>query len=173
MRSPVCHAVRAIAQQPQSAVKYAVTAETPIGRLTLVEEDGALTEARFGANTEDCCVQRTPLLDKAVMELYEYFSGQRKQFDLPLKPQGTLFQQKCWQALLAIPYGETRTYGQQAALIGQPKACRAVGMGNNRNPLPVFIPCHRVIGANGRLTGYAGGLSIKEKLLQIERTDPI
>lgn len=152
-------------------MKYAFVMNSPIGPLTLVEEDGALTEVCFGEKTEGLGVQQTPLLDRAVQELHEYFGGRRKNFTVPLKPKGTLFQQKCWNALLQIPYGKTRTYGQQAAMIGQPKACRAVGMGNNRNPLPIFIPCHRVVGANGQLTGYAGGLNIKEILLTIERTN--
>ena len=152
-------------------MRYAVVTDTPVGPLTLVEENGALVEVRFGCRADDTCLQDTVLLQRAVLELDEYFGGKRKQFDLPLAPKGTLFQQKCWQALLDITYGETRTYAQQAALIGQPKACRAAGMANNRNPLPVFIPCHRVIGANGRLTGYAGGLNVKEKLLKLERTN--
>ena len=153
-------------------MKFAAVMETPIGALTLVEEDGALAEVRFGKRCDDGEISDTPLLQQAVRELSEYFSGQRKAFTVPLAPKGTPFQQKCWQALLQIPYGQTRTYGQQAAMIGNPKACRAVGMGNNRNPLPIFIPCHRVVGANGALTGYAGGLNIKEKLLQIERMNP-
>ena len=153
-------------------MKFAAVMETPIGALTLVEEDGALAEVRFGKRCDDGEISDTPLLQQAVRELGEYFSGQRKAFTVPLAPKGTPFQQKCWQALLQIPYGQTRTYGQQAAMIGNPKACRAVGMGNNRNPLPIFIPCHRVVGANGALTGYAGGLNIKEKLLQIERMNP-
>lgn len=149
----------------------AVVMESPIGLLTLVEEDGALIEVRFGNRGEDAAVCDTPLLNQAVRELNEYFSGQRKTFTVPLNPKGTPFQRRCWDALLQIPYGETRTYGQQAAMIGNPKACRAVGMGNHRNPLPIFIPCHRVVGANGTLTGYAGGLNIKEILLHIERMD--
>lgn len=153
-------------------MRYTFVTDTPIGPLTLVEEDGALCEVRFGDQSEGLSCCETPLLKQAMQELDEYFSGRRKQFTVPLAPKGTLFQQKCWQALLQIPYGETRTYGQQAALIGQPKACRAVGMGNHRNPLPVFIPCHRVIGKNGTLTGYAGGMAIKAKLLQIERKNP-
>ena len=150
-------------------MKYADVMDSPIGSLTLVEEHGALTEVRFGERTEGLCAQPTALLDEAVRQLNEYFCGRRKVFTVPLAPKGTPFQQQCWAALLQIPYGETRTYAQQAALIGNPKACRAVGMGNNRNPLPVLIPCHRVIGANGKLTGYAGGLRIKEILLKIER----
>lgn len=143
--------------------------DSPIGLLTLAEEDGAITEVRFGYRAEDLELHDTPLLRQAVQELNEYFAGTRKSFTLPLHPKGTSFQQQCWNALLQIPYGETSTYGQQAAMIGNPKASRAVGMGNHRNPLPVLIPCHRVVGANGKLTGYAGGLKIKETLLQIER----
>lgn len=150
-------------------MKYALVMESPVRTLTLVEEDGALTEVRFGLDVRKECLQSTPLLRQAEAELNEYFSGERKTFTVPLRPQGTPFQLKCWNALLQIPYGETRTYGQQAAMIGQPKACRAVGMGNHRNPLSIFIPCHRVVGKDGTLTGYGGGIDIKEKLLQLER----
>ena len=144
------------------------TVDSPIGMLTLVEEDGALKELRFGAQPH-AWQDDTPLLKQAAQELREYFDGQRSCFTIPLAPDGTDFQRKCWQALCRIPYGETRTYAQQANLIGRPKACRAVGMANHRNPLPIFIPCHRVIGKNGKLTGYAGGLKTKEILLTIER----
>lgn len=147
---------------------FRCTVDSPIGMLTLVEEDGALKELHFGAQPH-ARQDDTPLLEQAAQELSEYFGGQRKQFTVPLSPEGTAFQQKCWQALCKIPYGETRTYAQQADLIGRPKACRAVGMANHRNPLPIFIPCHRVIGKNGKLTGYAGGLKTKEILLTIER----
>ncbi len=109
-------------------------------------------------------------LDKKLKEQLDgYFNGTRTSFDLPLCPRGTDFQEAVWQALTAIPYGETRTYAQIAAQIGKPKACRAVGMANHHNPLPILIPCHRVIGANGRLTGYAGGLEIKKFLLDLEQ----
>ncbi len=154
-------------------MKTAKIVDTPVGWLTLVGENDALIEARFGQRQDDIPLCDTPLLLQAAQELAEYFSGRRKAFTVPLNPRGTAFQQKCWRALLMIPYGQTRTYSQQAALIGNPKACRAVGMGNNRNPLPVFIPCHRVVGANGSLTGYAGGLDIKQMLLQIERMNTI
>ena len=153
-------------------MKSALVVSAPIGLLTLVEENGALTEVRFGEQTEDCLLKSTPVLEMAAGQLKEYFRGERRVFTVPLHPRGTPFQLRCWQALLQIPYGETRTYGQQAAMIGQPKACRAVGMGNHRNPLPILIPCHRVVGADGKLTGYAGGLNIKEKLLHIERMNP-
>lgn len=102
-------------------------------------------------------------------QLREYFDGKRRQFDLPLAPEGTPFQQCVWRALIDIPYGETTSYGELASRIGQPLASRAVGLANGSNPLPIVIPCHRVIGANGKLTGYGGGLPIKERLLALER----
>lgn len=153
-------------------MKYARVIQSPIGPLTLVEEDAALTELRLGNETQGLLPGDTPLLREAAAQLAEYFSGRRKAFDLPLRPKGTPFQLRCWDALLQIPFGETRSYGQQAAMIGNPKACRAVGMANHHNPLPVLIPCHRVVGANGSLTGYGGGLGIKKTLLQIERMKP-
>ena len=116
--------------------------------------------------------QPTPLLRRAERELQEYFAGQRRQFDLPLAPQGTPFQQSVWQALRQIPYGQTASYKQIAQAIGHPTACRAVGGANNKNPLPIFIPCHRVIGAGGSLTGYAGGLDLKQGLLALEAKYP-
>ena len=99
----------------------------------------------------------------------EYLEGKRQTFELILHPEGTEFQKAAWQALMEIPYGETRTYKQQAESIGKPKALRAIGMANHRNPIPIFIPCHRVIGADGSLTGYGGGLQIKRTLLDLER----
>ncbi|MEX2964538.1 methylated-DNA--[protein]-cysteine S-methyltransferase [Microbulbifer sp. TYP-18] len=110
----------------------------------------------------------TELTELAAQQLREYFAGQRRQFQLPLAPPGTDFQRRVWDALLQIPYGETRSYGQQAQLLGQPRAIRAVGRANGANPVAVIIPCHRVIGANGSLTGYAGGLSLKARLLTLE-----
>ena len=148
-------------------MQYLFHLESPIGPLTLTEEDGALIRLDFGKKGQ--AGPETPLLAEARNQLEQYFSGSLRRFTLPLQPKGTPFQQKVWAALLQIPWGETRTYGQVAAMIGQPKACRAVGMANNRNPLPIFIPCHRVIGANGQLTGYAGGLPAKERLLALEQ----
>lgn len=149
----------------------ALTRRTAIGPMTLVENGGALVRAGFGEWTpEGAAVRETPLLAAAFRELDEYFAGSRKGFSIPLAPQGTPFQLRCWQALLEIPYGETRAYAEQAAAAGNPRACRAAGMANNRNPLAVFIPCHRVVGKNGALVGYGGGLEIKEKLLQLEKT---
>ena len=145
----------------------AFTMQSPIGLLTIEETDGAITALRFGGETVS--PPPTPLLQRAAQQLTEYFAARRRTFDLPLRPQGTVFQQAAWSALCAIPYGQTRTYAQQAAAIGNPKACRAVGMANHRNPLPLFIPCHRVIGAGGKLTGYAGGLAVKRFLLELEQ----
>ena len=133
--------------------------ETPIGPLTLEADENAVTAIRFSAGGAQ---DASPLLDAAEAQLREYFAGARRTFDLPLAPHGTAFQQRVWAALRTIPYGETRTYGELAAAIDSPNASRAVGMANHRNPIPIIIPCHRVIGANGTLTGYAGGLEIKE-----------
>ena len=141
------------------------TIETPIGPLTLQADEAAVTAIRFGA---DGAQDASPLLDAAEAQLREYFAGARRTFDLPLAPHGTAFQQRVWAALRAIPYGETRTYGELAAAIGSPNASRAVGMANHRNPISIVIPCHRVIGANGTLTGYAGGLEVKRRLLALE-----
>lgn len=111
----------------------------------------------------------SPLSDRAAKQLEEYFQGQRQEFDLPLRSIGTPFQMAVWEALKAIPYGETRSYGQIAAAIGNPKASRAVGMACNRNPLWIVIPCHRVVGSTGKLTGYEGGLDMKRALLELEK----
>lgn len=113
-----------------------------------------------------------PLLAAACRQLHEYFAGQRQQFTLPLAPQGTKFQQTVWQALRTIPYGQTWSYGQLARQIGKPGASRAVGAANGRNPIPIIIPCHRVIGADGSLTGFGGGLPTKIALLQLEASPP-
>ena len=112
----------------------------------------------------------TPLIQKAAAQVKEYFAGKRKQFKLPLLMRGTEFQMAVWQALQEIPYGETRSYKDIAARIGRPKAVRAVGMANNRNPISIIVPCHRVIGHDGSLTGYGGGLPLKQHLLELERT---
>lgn len=138
--------------------------ETPIGPLSFQADESAVSAMRFGAGGAQ---DASPLLDAAEAQLREYFAGARRTFDLPLAPHGTAFQQRVWMALRAIPYGETCTYGELAA-IGSPNASRAVGMANHRNPIPIIIPCHRVIGANGTLTGYAGGLEVKRKLLALE-----
>ena len=112
----------------------------------------------------------TPLIQKAASQIKEYLDGKRKQFKLPLAPRGTEFQLAVWRALEKIPYGETRSYKEIAAAIGRPKAVRAVGMANNRNPISIIVPCHRVIGHDGKLVGYGGGLPLKQRLLELERT---
>jgi len=138
--------------------------DSPIGALCLTESDGALTALAWDGDGAD----ETPLLLEAERQLREYFSGRRRDFDLPLAPRGTPFQTAVWNALREIPYGEARSYASLAAAIGNPRACRAVGMANHRNPLPILIPCHRVVGADGSLTGYAGGLECKRFLLDLE-----
>lgn len=144
---------------------------TPVGKMGIIEENDAITHLYFsdGSLVEGAELKETELIKKAKTQLQEYFSGRRKNFDLPLKPSGTAFQQAVWQALCSIPYGETRSYKDIASQIGNQKACRAVGMANNRNPIAIVVPCHRVIGANGKMVGYAGGLAVKEHLLQLER----
>ena len=141
------------------------TIETPIGALTLTASADAVTAVRFGA---EGARDASTLLDAAEAQLREYFARTRRTFDLPLDPRGTAFELRVWTALRTIPYGETRSYGAIAAAIGSPRAARAVGMANHRNPLPILIPCHRVIGVDGSLTGYAGGLAAKRRLLALE-----
>lgn len=144
--------------------------DSPVGELRLAAEDGFLTELRFGDpadNPPDSTVE--PVLDEAERQLAEYFRGERKAFDIPLKPKGTPFQLADWEALKEIPYGETVTYGDIARRIGRPKAFRAVGSANHNNPISIIVPCHRVIGAGGKLTGYGGGLDVKQKLLELEQ----
>ena len=152
---------------------YSMQLETPIGPLTVTATKKAVTAIRFGTEVPEgsarcTAAEATPLLRKAAEEIGEYFAGSQRKFTLPLAPEGTPFQQKVWEALRTIPYGETRTYREIAEAAGSPKAWRAVGIAANHNRLPLVIPCHRVIGSRGRLTGYNGGLDIKEKLLTIE-----
>lgn len=146
----------------------------PIGKGLILAQGDAICGLHFVGRLEaegrgfDAVECETPLIACAAEQLREYFAGQRRDFDLPLALHGTAFQQKCWQALLAIPYGETRSYKQQAEFIGNPKACRAVGLANNRNPVSIIVPCHRVLGQNGSLVGYGGGLEVKRALLELE-----
>ncbi len=149
---------------------------SPVGALTLVASDDGLAailwendnprRVRLNIVAED---KDHPALLETERQLQEYFAGQRKSFNLPLDFAGTKFQSKVWNALLEIPFGETRSYGQIARRIGSPKAVRAVGAANGRNPISIVAPCHRVIGANGKLTGFAGGLEIKAFLLDLEK----
>ena len=142
----------------------------PIGRLAIADNSEVITHisTHDGFDKEEFQLIETPLIKKACLQLSEYFAGKRKNFELPLSPRGTDFQKRCWQALQTIPYGETWSYKQLAKAIGNEKACRAVGGANNKNPIIIVIPCHRVIGANGKLVGYGGGLPIKEALLTLE-----
>lgn len=142
---------------------------SPVGPLTIAEQDGAITHILFGSCDE--AGDKTLVLEEAERQLAEYFQGARREFDLPLKPSGTEFQKKVWKALEAIPYGETRSYGDIARAVGREKAFRAVGMANHNNPISIVIPCHRVIGANGAMTGYGGGLDKKRFLLRLEGAD--
>jgi len=149
--------------------KYAYSYEYPIGRVYIAEADGAVTDVQL-CPIPGTIEKETPLISKAAEMLNEYFDGRRKYFDgLPLRAEGTVFQKKAWDALLAIPYGETRSYKEQAAAIGNVKACRAVGGANGRNPISIIIPCHRVIGSDNTLTGYGGGLDVKKALLELEQ----
>lgn len=142
---------------------------SPVGTLTLTEEEDALTGLYFGRLSRQGQEVLSPVLEETARQLSEYFSGKRREFFLPLSPKGTEFQLRVWRALETIPYGETRSYGDMARLIGSPKACRAVGMANHRNPISIIVPCHRVVGANGSLTGYGGGLDAKRFLLDLEQ----
>ena len=147
--------------------------DASLGPMALGSEAGAMTRLWLpGQPTPRIASRSTPLLERARQQLEEYLSGARRSFDLPLAPQGTPFQKKVWRALEDIPWGETRTYRDIALAAGCPKGFRAVGMANHRNPLPIFIPCHRVVGADGSLTGYAGGLDLKRRLLELEGTLP-
>ena len=140
----------------------------PVGELVITYQDGAVI-ARKRADATALPEDAPNALTEAVcQQLDEYFAGTRTAFDFPLRLQGTPFQEKVWAALRDIPYGETRSYQQIAQAIGQPKACRAVGMANHRNPIYIVVPCHRVVGANGALTGYGGGLDMKKALLELE-----
>ena len=153
---------------------HSLQLETPVGPVTVTASDDAVTGLRFGTELPEgslLCREEdaTPLLRETARQLREYFAGERRSFTLPLAPQGSEFQKKVWAALQTIPYGETRTYRQIAEQIGHNLAFRAVGMANNRNPIGILIPCHRVIGYDGRMTGYAAGIGIKERLLDGEK----
>ncbi|MGH8273263.1 MAG: methylated-DNA--[protein]-cysteine S-methyltransferase [Gammaproteobacteria bacterium] len=152
---------------------YYTQMESPVGQLTLTADEKALTGIYFEGEqvpSEDGWESRPshPVLKAARRQLEEYFAGERKTFDLPLAPKGTAFQRQVWKALERIPYGETQSYGEIARKIKNPKAVRAVGAANGANPIPIVVPCHRVIGADGTLTGYGGGLPRKQKLLALE-----
>lgn len=151
--------------------------EMPIGRMFLAEENDRLCNVDIDKisyhalmeDRSDAINEETELLREAAEQLREYFDGQRQKFDLPVILQGTDFQIKAWKALMDIPYGETRSYKQQAEYLGNPNACRAVGGANHRNRLLIIVPCHRVIGADGSLIGFGSGLDVKRKLLDLEK----
>ena len=156
---------------------HTITMESPVGELRLVAGESGLRAILWGVEDiariasidgEDLVEGSTPILDMAVVQLEEYFAGTRREFDLPLDPVGTPFQQSAWTVLRTIPYGQTISYGQQAQQLGDPNKARAVGAANGKNPLSIVVPCHRVIGSGGQLTGFAGGLEVKSWLLDHE-----
>ena len=143
--------------------------DTPLGTMAAGEEDGAMVRLWLPSTPVPRLMpRRTPLLERAEGQILEYLNGRRQEFDLPLAFAGTEFQRKVWQALREIPYGKTVSYGALAEHIGCPGGARAVGMANHANPLPILVPCHRVVGVGGQLTGYAGGLELKRALLALE-----
>jgi len=147
-----------------------MTLRSPVGTLCLCAEDDRLTELHLPHRSVPVGrPHRSEVLARAAAQLTEYFAGQRRTFDLPLAPRGTAFQTGVWRALAEIPFGETCSYGDLARAIGRPAASRAVGAANGRNPIAIILPCHRVIGASGELTGYGGGLPMKRWLLDHER----
>ena len=148
--------------------KYVYYYATLIGKVGIAEDGTGITNVFLGDLPIHADVKETALIKEAAKQLDEYFRGQRRLFSVKLNPQGTPFQQSVWKALLEIPYGETRSYKQIAERIGNPSASRAVGMANNKNPIFIIIPCHRVIGSTGKLVGYGGGIDVKEKLLNLE-----
>jgi methylated-DNA-[protein]-cysteine S-methyltransferase len=168
------------APHPGEADLWSSTIASPTGDLTIFASATGIRSIRWGheaaAEAERCSRSASPapapvaaVLDRAADQLREYFTGERTEFDLPLDPRGTPFQLAAWEALRTIPYGRTVTYAEQAARLGDARKARAVGAANGRNPIPIVVPCHRVIGADGSLTGFAGGLENKARLLDLER----
>jgi methylated-DNA-[protein]-cysteine S-methyltransferase len=152
-----------------------LTMESPLGLMAVSAVDEGVTYVHMGVEEmKDAWgpEEATPVLEAAVDQLEAYFAGDLKEFDLPLAAQGTAFQHRVWAELCRIPYGETVSYLDIAVRLGDRKAVRAVGLANGRNPIAIVVPCHRVIGSNGKLTGYAGGLWRKERLLNLERGEP-
>lgn len=153
-------------------MKYVKYTNTKIGNMAIIEEDNKIIAIEINQPIKEDIMQKdTPLLKETEEQLLEYLEGKRKVFQVPLNPKGTKFMKEVWTALQEIPYGETKTYEQIAQRIGKPKAARAVGMANHRNPIPIIVPCHRVIGSNGKLVGYALGMEKKEFLLTLEGID--
>jgi methylated-DNA-[protein]-cysteine S-methyltransferase len=155
--------------------KFFTHFDTPMGTMLAIATDDAITDlhivsGKYVPRIDEQWIDspKLPVFLQLRQELGEYFAGKRKSFSVKLAPEGTEFQRAAWKALTKIPFGQTRSYGEQAAAIGNPKAVRAIGAANGRNPIAIVVPCHRVIGANGTLTGYAGGLDKKEFLLKLE-----
>ncbi len=146
---------------------YQYSYDTVIGKIYIAEKDNCICNVSFG--TLNYKEKETYLIKKTYSQLKEYFAGNRKIFDIPISANGTEFQIKVWEELQKIPYGKIRTYKEIAENIGNKNASRAVGMANNKNPIAIIIPCHRVIGSNGDLTGYAGGIKLKQYLLNLEK----
>lgn len=156
---------------------YRITWMSPLGRLHLIASDQELLCLAFDQNRDACqsrlgvsemSEQGNPVLDRAQQELQEYFAGKRRSFSVPIKLQGTSFQQRAWEALLHIPFGATISYGEQARDLGVAAAVRATGTANGRNPIAIIVPCHRVVRGDGTLGGYAGGVELKASLLELE-----
>jgi methylated-DNA-[protein]-cysteine S-methyltransferase len=143
--------------------------QSPVGLLKIEEEDGSIIALRIVSSQEKSTEKPSPLLAEAQKQLSEYFSGKRFDFDLPLKQAGTPFQQKAWNYLNTIPYGQTVSYKNEAEALGSPKSCRATGSANGKNNIAIIVPCHRVINTGGKLGGYAYGLDVKRKLLELEK----
>ena len=144
--------------------------DTEIGRIKISEKEGKIIGLVFSDSKKENEIEKeTDYIRRTYLQLKEYLSGKRKSFDIEIEMIGTEFQKKVWKELLNIPYGETRSYKDIATAIENEKACRAVGNANNKNPIAIIVPCHRVVGSNGCMTGYAGGIDIKEKLLKIEK----
>lgn len=153
-------------------MKYIFYYRTEIGKLAIAEENNQLTNIFFENETIKILnheIKETEILSMAYSQIKEYLHGARKKFSLPLNPEGTGFYQDVWKCLMEIPYGKTRSYKEVAQAVGNDKACRAVGLANNKNPIPIIIPCHRVIGTKGELTGYRGGILIKMRLIEMEK----
>jgi methylated-DNA-[protein]-cysteine S-methyltransferase len=167
---------------------YRTTMQSPIGLLSIVANDRAVVAIRWDTESDgrdpgahnpvdrklcddltEVATGEHEVLDRAIAQLTEYFDGTRSDFDLPLDPDGTDFQRQAWAALRRIPYGETISYGEQATMLGDKNKSRAVGAANGKNPIPIVVPCHRVVGGNGHLTGFAGGIETKAWLLDHER----
>ena len=153
---------------------YKKVMNSPVGKIEIIEENEKIVELNIyneekNEKKNNIIEKDTKLLLEVEKQLKEYFEGKRIKFEIPLNPKGTEFMKKVWKELLNIPYGETRTYKEIAEKIGNSKASRAVGMANNKNPIPIIIPCHRVIGSNNKLVGYALGLDMKQYLLDLER----